>query len=257
MMSRIPFAFVLFAFLTAFTVQTQAAPVSISPRTTWHIQLDGTLKFPNSQVYDIDLFDTSTATIAALKAQNRTVICYFSAGSYEDWRSDKASFPAAALGKALDGWAGEKWLDIRHPGVMTVMKARLDLAKQKGCDGVDPDNVDGYTQDSGFTMTKQQQITYLQALAVEAHARGLAISLKNGLEMIPAVVNDFDFAINESCAKYNECQLYAPFVNAGKAVLAIDYTTYTAKKCTKAKAQGLNMMFYKQSLKAIGKACPQ
>ena len=256
MTSRIFFAFSLLALMMGLSTQAQAV-VSISPRATWHVQLDGTLKFPARQVYDIDLFDRSAATIASLKAQNRTVICYFSAGSYEDWRPDKAAFPVAALGKALDGWAGEKWLDIRNPGVMTVMKARLDLAKQKGCDGVDPDNVDGYTQNSGFTMTKQNQISYLQTLAAEAHARGLAIALKNGLEMIPAIVNDFDFAINESCTKYNECQMYAPFVNAGKAVFAIDYTTYSAKKCTKAKAQGINMQFYKQSLKAEGKPCPQ
>lgn len=32
------------------------------------------------------------------------VLC-FSAGSYEDWRSDQASFPAVVKGNPLDGWS--------------------------------------------------------------------------------------------------------------------------------------------------------
>src|SRR6185369_11730450 len=126
-------------------------------------------------VYDIDLFDTPAATIAALKSTGRHVICYFSAGSYEDWRPDAASFPAAALGRALDGWPGERWLDTRADGVRAVMRARLDLARSKGCDAVDPDNVDGYTNGPGFPLTATTQLDYDRFLASEAHARGLAV----------------------------------------------------------------------------------
>jgi hypothetical protein len=43
----------------------------------------------------------------------RKVICYFSAGSYENWRSDKNDFPSDVLGNKLEHWEGEKWLDIR------------------------------------------------------------------------------------------------------------------------------------------------
>lgn len=43
----------------------------------------------------------------------RKVICYFSAGSYENWRSDKGDFPSDVLGNNLEHWEGEKWLDIR------------------------------------------------------------------------------------------------------------------------------------------------
>ncbi|MGT2495094.1 endo alpha-1,4 polygalactosaminidase [Cupriavidus basilensis] len=34
-----------------------------------------------AQVFDIDLVDTPQATINALKAQGKRVVCYFSAGS--------------------------------------------------------------------------------------------------------------------------------------------------------------------------------
>ena len=44
-------------------------------------------------------------------------VCYFSAGSAEDWRPDFRQFPAAAIGRAMDGWPGESWVDIRRADV--------------------------------------------------------------------------------------------------------------------------------------------
>ncbi len=38
----------------------------------------------NVDLYDIDLFDVSEGDIAAIKASGKKVICYFSAGSYEN-----------------------------------------------------------------------------------------------------------------------------------------------------------------------------
>ena len=41
------------------------------------------------------------------------ITCYFSAGTFEDWRDDADQFPASVIGKALPEWDGENWLDIR------------------------------------------------------------------------------------------------------------------------------------------------
>ncbi len=60
------------------------------------------------------------------------VVCYFSAGSSENWRSDYSQFTAADQGHPLDGWAGERWLDTRSANVRKIMTARMDLAKAKG-----------------------------------------------------------------------------------------------------------------------------
>ena len=107
---------------------------------TWQWQLQGTINDTyNVQIYDIDLLNTSTSEIQQLQVQNRKVICYFSAGSYEAFRADAASFPLAVLGANLDGFPDEKWLDIRSQAVLDIMKARLDVAVSKGCDGVEPD----------------------------------------------------------------------------------------------------------------------
>jgi len=40
------------------------------------------------------------------------------------------------------------------------MRSRLDLAKSKGCDAVEPDNMDGYTNSTGFNLTYRDQLKY-------------------------------------------------------------------------------------------------
>jgi hypothetical protein len=44
----------------------------------------------------------------------------------------------------LDGWPGEVWVNISSTNVRNIMSKRLELASHKGCDAVDPDNMDGY-----------------------------------------------------------------------------------------------------------------
>jgi hypothetical protein len=103
------------------------------------------------------------------------------------------------------------------------MQQRLDLAVQKGCDGVEPDNVDGYANESGFDLGYADQLAYNRMLAAEAHARTLAIGLKNDLDQVDDLVDDFDFAVNEQCFQYAECDLLTPFIDRGKAVLQAEY----------------------------------
>src|SRR5690348_15381516 len=64
-----------------------------APRSTWEIQISSTPKsILPVDVYDIDLFETSQATIDQMHNQGIRVICYFSSGSYENWRPDKTEF---------------------------------------------------------------------------------------------------------------------------------------------------------------------
>ena len=157
------------------------------------------LDFP-VDVYDIDMFDTPAETIKTLHDKGKKVICYFSAGSWEDWREDADKFDKSIIGEPLAGWPGEKWLDIRQISLLTdIMSNRLDIAKEKGCDGVDPDNMDGYTQKSGFTISYDEQLAYNRFIASLSHNRSMAVGLKNDLEQIKDLVDDFDFAVNEEC----------------------------------------------------------
>jgi hypothetical protein len=198
-----------------------------TPNNSWQWQLSGKVDTSyDVDIYDIDLLDTPKSTIDTLHKQGKKVICYFSAGSYEEWRKDASKFSKKLLGKELDGWDGERWLDISNINELApIMKARLDLAKEKNCDGVEPDNADVYLNDSGFELSYNDQIEYNTFLAKEAHKRGLAIGLKNDLEQINDLVDIFDFAINEQCNEYDECEMLTPFISKNKAVFNAEYNS--------------------------------
>ncbi len=197
-----------------------------APGTTWQWQLQGTIDTSiEVEMYDIDLFDVPAATISQLKDAGRKVVCYFSAGSREDWRPDAGGYPPNVLGDPLDGWAGEVWVDIRRLDLLgPILEARLDLASSKGCTGVEPDNVDAYQNSSGFPLTAADQLVFNRWLATEAHLRGLSVGLKNALDQVADLEPDFDWAINEQCYQYAECDLLQPFIDAGKAVFGVEYS---------------------------------
>lgn len=206
------------------------------PGTTWQWQLSGTIKTSYEvQMYDIDLVNTPQSTIDSLQARGIKVICYFSAGSYEDFRDDASAFPSAVLGKKFDDFPNEKWLDVsNYKEFASIMEKRLDLAVAKKCDGVEPDNVDGYQNNTGFAISYADQLEYNLWLADQAHKRGLSVGLKNDLEQVGDLVDSFDFAVNEQCYQYEECDLLKPFITQGKAVFGVEYELETNEFCAKA-----------------------
>ena len=128
----------------------------------------------NASVYDLDAFDTAAGVVSSLHAAGRHVVCYVDAGTWESWRPDAGQYPAAVKGKS-NGWPGEKWLDIRRLDVLgPILRARLDMCAAKGFDAAEFDNVDGYTNKTGFKLTASDQLAFDRWLAGEAHARGLA-----------------------------------------------------------------------------------
>jgi len=216
-----------------------------APCTTWQWQLSGTIDTSfDVAMYDIDLFEAPQATIDALHTAGRKVVCYFSAGSWEPWRPDAGNFPQEVLGNPLDPPFGDElWLDIRRIDLLgPIMGARLDLAVTKGCDGVEPDNVDGYSNDTGFPLTAQDQLTYNRWLAAAAHARGLSVGLKNDLDQIGALVDGFDWALDEQCWEYSECGLLGPFVARGRAVFGVEYVGDPALFCPPLNALGYSWL---------------
>ena len=202
----------------------QADVWSPSLGTSWQWQLTGAIdRSLDVEMYDVDLFEAKDADLDGLRADGRTVICYFSAGSLEDFRDDVGFVDDDAIGKKLDGWDDERWLDVTHPDVFELARKRLDLAVQRGCDGVEPDNVDGYVNASGFPLTAAEQLQFNRFLADEAHSRGLSVGLKNDVDQLRTLEPWFDWALNEECVAYDECQRYGPFQDADKAVFHTEY----------------------------------
>jgi hypothetical protein len=151
------------------------------------------------------------------------LVCYLSAGSWEDWRPDAKSFPRTAIGEPLRGWPGERWLDVMDAEVRDALVARLDLAAHKGCDAVDPDNVDGWTTQTGFPITPDEEADYLRFLADAAHTRGLAFGLKNDPTQLDDLLPWLDFAVVEACGRYDECYLWKPLADAGLGGVDVEY----------------------------------
>jgi len=191
--------------------------------TTWQWQLQGPVDTRYAvDAYDVDLAETPDRVLDRLHAGGRRVVCYFSAGTWESFRPGPPP-PAAALGRALPDYPDERWLDVRRPEVRALVAERLDRARARGCDGVEPDNVDGYANDTGFPLTAADQLAFLRWLAGAAHRRHLAVGLKNDLDQVAALAGTFDFAVDEQCHEYAECGRLRPFVAAGKPVLVAEY----------------------------------
>ncbi|MET9434660.1 endo alpha-1,4 polygalactosaminidase [Streptomyces sp. NPDC006551] len=226
------------------------------PGVAWQWQLSGRLDpTVDVPVYDIDGFDHPASAVEDLHARGRKVICYLSTGAWEDFRPDAAKFPEAVLGEG-NGWEGERWLDIRRTDVLApLMAERLDMCREKGFDAVEPDNMDGYENRTGFPLTAADQLRYNRLIAELAHDRGLSVGLKNDLDQIPQLLDDFDFAVNEQCAQYDECDLLTPFVTAGKAVLHVEYELDVRAFCPESRRLGLSSMLKRYDLDAWRRAC--
>ena len=228
---------------------------------TWQWQLAGDEidLSVDADVYDLDAVETSADTVAALHEMGRRAVCYISAGSWEDWRPDSSEFPEEIIGREYEGWKGERWLDIRRIDLLApVLGARMDLCRAKGFDGVEPDNVDGYLNETGFPLTAGDQLAFNRFLAREAHARGLAIGLKNDADQAAELATEFDFALAEDCFDQGWCELLSPFLDLGKPVWDAEYTDTgitVAAFCPQAQELGIQAILKNRNLDAWRQAC--
>ncbi|KAF1816225.1 hypothetical protein P152DRAFT_511036 [Eremomyces bilateralis CBS 781.70] len=207
--------------------------------TRWQIVLSQPLTVnsnpvvPDVPVYDIDMFINSAETIGKLHEQGKKVICYFSAGTFEPYVPDAADFNPEDMGDILDDWPDERWLNVGSSNVRDIMVKRIVIAKEKGCDAIDPDNMDGYEADGGgIGLKKKDSIDYFKFLATEAAKLDLSIGLKNSIGMIDDVLPSAQFAVNEQCSEWDECGDYSPFVDAKKPVFHIEYPNESSSRAS-------------------------
>jgi hypothetical protein len=226
------------------------------PHAGWQWQLDGALDASvPGRVYDVDGFDTARAQVSRLHRAGRYVVCYVDVGTWERWRPDAARFPRALLG-AANGWPGERWLDVRRIDQLApLLRARFARCRAKGFDAVEPDNVDGYANHSGFPLTAADQLRFNRWVARAVHAQGLAVALKNDLEQARALAPSFDFAVLEQCFQYRECASARPFLRAGKGVYDAEYELAPPDFCEQARRLGINAIRKRPGLGAWRQTC--
>jgi hypothetical protein len=266
-------ALALLALLTAPAAHARAEasdlPAPLINRAAWKPTPDLTwqLQFVNApidtsveaDVYKIDLFDNQPSVVASLRKKGRKVVCYLNAGAWEDWRPDAKRYPEAVMGRGYDGWTGERWLDIRRIDLLApILRARLDLCRDKGFDGVMLDNVNSYTNRTGFPLSGADQLRFNVWLANEAHARGLAVGMNNNAEQARQLAPYFDWALAEGCLSEGSCNALKPFVDSGKPVVVIEYTESRARLaalCRQASAQQFSVLAKKRELDAYRMDC--
>ena len=207
---------------------------------TWYWQLTGNVEDNEPvAVYDIDGFENSAAEVATLHSEGKRVICYIDVGTAEKFRPDYDEFPKSVLGRS-NGWPGERWLDIRQLSVLEpIMTARFRMCSEKGFDAVEPDNIEGYANKSGFPLTAAEQLTYNEWVANEVHSLGMAVLQKNDGEQTPELLPYFDGALTEQCNQYKECADFEPYLAAGEPVLNAEYRLPTSKFCAADEAAGI------------------
>jgi hypothetical protein len=188
-------------------------------------------------VFDVDGFETTAATVAALHRSGRVAVCYLDVGSWESYRPDAGRFPRAVIGRRYEGFPDERWLDVsRFHLFAPILERRFRLCARKGFDAVEPDNVAGWENRTGFHLTAADQLRFNRWVAARVHALGMAVALKNDPKQVPRLAGQFDFAIVEQCFQYRECGRYSPFVGRGKAVFEAEYELEPGDYCEAAKA---------------------
>ena len=242
----------------------------------WQWQLDGTInQSKDVDVYDIDLFEAEEdgSIIESLQSKGIKVICYFSAGTYEYYRYDWSEYfsfikedesysgnkPPFA-GKMSD-W-DERWLDIRKIKLLTpIMTSRIQKAVDLGCDAIEPDNMDVYEPDNVAQAKKpiraRHQLRYNKFIANTAHELGISVGLKNDLGQLEQLVEYYDFAVNEQCFEFNECDEYKTFTNkdTNKAVFGAEYKGNPSVFCPKANEMNLSFQKKRKKLDAWRIGC--
>ena len=234
-------------------------PDCYKPRATtspWQIQFQGAVDTSvPAFFFDIDGSEPAR-TVRTLKRKRRKVACYVNAGAWENFRADKNEYPPELLGKEYVGFPEERWVDIRRIDLLApILLARVDACRDKGFDGVDPDNLDGFQNDTGFRLSADDQLRFNTWLANEVHARGMSIGLKNDGDQARTLVPYFDWVIVEECIEQRNCGAYAPFTRAGKPIFAIEYRRPTRRACAEARRRRMSVVFKTPALGARRRTC--
>ncbi|MEE6260907.1 endo alpha-1,4 polygalactosaminidase [Plantactinospora sonchi] len=233
------------------------------PAPSWQWQLTGPLDpGVEAQVYALDVFRTSLEEARRLRAAGRRLMCHVEVGIHQESRPDAARFPADTLGERVrvPGQSGGaplgRWLDIRRWSALEpVLADRFRLCRGKGFVALLPAGMDGYRHRSGFPLTFDDQLTFNRRVATLARETQLAPGLTNDVDQALALEPYFDFAVNEECFRRTECQRLLPFVEAGKTVFHVEYSSITDEFCTTTLGYGFTSIRKDRDLGVVRETC--
>lgn len=176
-------------------------------------------------IIDIDAFIATKELVDAFHAKGIKVIAYISVGTLENYRPDSLLLPKEVVGNIYPAWPDERFLDLRAiEKLKPFIRSRFDMIKAKGFDGIEPDNIDSYAEETVFKLTLEDTRLFCDYIIEEAHSRGLCIGQKNTEELVPLMYGKFDWALTEDAFHQHIQDRYAAYVSAGKPVFCAEYT---------------------------------
>jgi len=228
-------------------------------QTRWQYQLEGKQRrFVDTGGINVDICMAPSTGGACVSPE---ALCYLSAGDIESFRPDYQAFVDfdAQCGHCLIGkpfsrtFSDEFWANINDDQgqsdfMLQMMEQRVQKCAAAGFDGIEFDVVDAYAQGqavTGWNISYATQLDYDQRLANLAHTYGMTVALKNDLGQLTDLMPYFDYAINEQCFQFEECDNnpppgYPAWVAAGKAVFQVEYRRSPRRFCPLANAANYN-----------------
>jgi len=163
------------------------------------------------------------------------------------------------VGNALVDYPDERWVDGRNQEVRSLMAARLQLASVSGCDAISLSSLQAHGEDSGFALTRADELDYARWLIAECHERGLSAGVSTSEDLVAALAADADWGSAAECLVDDDCQAWQPFVAANKAVFMIEYGTSTdaPSLCPEAARLGYSLVIKRRALDAFRVGCPR
>jgi endo-alpha-1,4-polygalactosaminidase (GH114 family) len=229
----------------------------------WVLSPVSTADLFSTEVVDVDGFETSREVINSLHSQGKKVIAYVSVGTIEKRRPDSSLLSQEVIGKVYTEWPDEKWLDIRQiKKLKPWLRARLTMIQQKGFDAIEPDNLDGYSNDTGFPLTKADLKNYCDTLISMAHSMGLGIGQKNVPELSVEYSTRFDWALTEDAFYQGWENEMSPYIEKNKPVFATEYSDMISQQkfeneiCPQAKAKMYTPLYKQRMLTKWSYFCP-
>ena len=132
----------------------------------------------------------------------------------------------------------------------------MDLASSIACDDIEPDNIDGYENDSGFPLTATDAVNFDNFLVSAAHARNMTIGQESCSDLASQFAEVFDWALVEECYQIGECAFYQPFSDRGKALLLAEYVSLQSAWCVGAKSRAFSLAQFPLNLEGLRNYCP-
>jgi hypothetical protein len=224
---------------------------------------------PDPVIYDIDGIINPASTVTALHRLHKHVVCYMevgAAGNYYSAASEGVTTTyyrqlqaAGEFGNKVPGYP-EYYLNITSPKTVSIIESMIDhQCAAKHFDAVETDIDEEYTDSSGFSLTKSDEVSYMTTLAHYMHGLGLGWWIKNpddtGDNYATVMYPLADAVLTEQCNQYQTCGALSSYIHH-KAVFNAEYHLTTAQFCAADEYRGFNGALFNLDLTGVRHPCP-